>query len=65
MGLPNTDDYYELLCYELRDALRPFAARTNSESHTEDTSVPDDALCVAMSYTAGNYRKARSLLKGK
>lgn len=59
------DDYWELRCYELQDALRPFAALTNSESTINDKSVPDNCLLAAMSYTAGDYRRARALLKGK
>lgn len=65
MGLPKADDYWELRCYELQDALRPFAALTNSESYIKDKATPDTGLCAAMSYTAGDYRRARALLKGK
>ena len=65
MGIERQDDYWELRCYELQDALRPFAALTNSEDSIKDKSVKDDCLLAAMSYTAGDYRRARALLKGK
>lgn len=59
------DDYYELRCIDLQDALRPFAALTHNETTINDPTVPDHALLAGMSYTAGDYRKARAALKGK
>lgn len=47
----------------LRAALRPFAARTNSEEYIK--RAPDHGLCAAISYTAGDYRRARAALEDR
>lgn len=49
----------------LREALKPFAARTNSEAYIRDPETPDDGLCAGMSYTAGDYRRARAALEAR
>lgn len=45
---------------QLEAALRPFAALTGSEEYIK--SAPDHGLCAAISYTAGDYRRARAAL---
>lgn len=45
---------------QLEAALRPFAARTNSEDYIK--TWPDNGLCAAMSYEVGHYREARAAL---
>lgn len=44
---------------ELRAALKPFAEYHGSDEYLK--SAPDDGLCAAASFTAGDYRKARAL----
>ncbi len=49
----------------LQAALEPFAGLTASEKYISDKATPDHGLCAGMSYTAGDYRRARAALKGK
>lgn len=44
----------------LREALRPFANYRGSDEYLK--SAPDDGLCQAASFTAGDYRAARKAL---
>lgn len=44
---------------ELVEALKPFAARGDSEGYIK--SAPDHGRCTPRSFTAGDYRRARAL----
>ncbi|MEK7817349.1 MAG: hypothetical protein AAB281_03760 [Actinomycetota bacterium] len=46
----------------LREALAPFANYRGSDEYLK--SAEDDGLCAAASFTAGQYRAARAVLKG-
>lgn len=46
---------------KLRAALRPFAARTNSEDYIK--SGPPDGWCAAISYQVKRYRDARAAME--
>lgn len=46
---------------ELELALRPFAARTNSEDYIK--SGPPDGWCAAISYQVKHYRDARAAME--
>lgn len=46
---------------ELEGALRPFAAYRGSDGYLK--SADDDGLCAAASFTAGDYRRARTALE--
>ncbi|WP_370171394.1 hypothetical protein [Sphingobium abikonense] len=48
---------------ELEGALEPFAKYRGSDEYIRSAS--DDGLCQAVSFTAGDYRRARAALQRK
>lgn len=45
----------------LREALKPFASNRASDRYLA-SGAPDDAICAAYSFTAGDYRRAKTAL---
>jgi hypothetical protein len=49
----------------LREALTPFASYRGSDQYILNPDVPDEGVCAATSFRAGDYRKARAALNAK